>query len=267
MINAAGAFRKSHILVPFIVGHGLQKEFCVYDGVDHPWAGGRIQSLISTKFNEHLLKLYNRIGIPVFLTFSNPVIDLKDTDGRTMLNKLDYIGNKNNVRNGVILVNEDFRQFLREKYPNLILKYSITGHSNDCRDFDISLESKYDIVVPRFENVFNEDFLKVADTSKYEVMVNDTCRFGCKLWNDHFREIARCNITKINDEEARKIQECWLPNFNPEINSKSECMDMTKEAIKKAKSLGYGHFKISGRENSDSSFSYDLNTYVERILS
>ena len=271
MIHIAGAFEKFHILVPYIIHH-KPKELCVYGGIPNcEWNGGRVNRLLkysqnSTKVEESeiskIINIYHKLKIPVFLTFSN--YDIQINENTKYLDLLSQ-------GDGVILVNEDFRKFLRKKYPHLILIYSITGHSNDYRDFDISLEDKYDLIVPRFENVFNPEFLKVADTSKYEIMLNDTCVFGCDKWQDHFRKISETNRnTKTNPigldiVSLKKIQECWIKNFNPHQDSKHECMDMKTSAIQRCLRLGYKHFKISGRENSDSDFLYDLNLYLNRI--
>lgn len=237
-------------------------ELSVYDGVDNcSWNGGRVNCLLNTQFDYNVFKAYQALKIPVFLTFSSPFIDIADKRGNELL---EIIANQK-IRNGVIIVNETLRQFIRKKYPELIIIYSITGHSNNYKDFDITLENRYDLIVPRFENVFNPEFLKVCDTSKYEIMLNDTCSYGCKMWNTHFKAIAEANLKDIGIQEARKIQECWIPGFDYITDSQCECMDLSKDAILKAKSLGYKHFKISGRENKPEELLSDLNKYFERL--
>ena len=267
MIHIAGAFSKSHILIPYILQNNLKGKVCVYDGIlKCKWNGGRINKLLKFPLAEETRKIldtYHKLKIPVFLTFSNFEIDLNFSWGHRWLSALE-------PQDGIILVNENFRQFLRKEYPHLTLIYSITGHSNNYKDFDVSLEEKYDLIVPRFENVFNPEFLKVANTSKYEVMLNDTCRFGCDKWQDHFQKISEVNRIYSLEEnmsisELSKIQECWLPNFDPNTDSKHECMDLTTEQIKKALGLGYKHFKFTGRENKDSDYLYDLNLYTQRL--
>lgn len=237
-------------------------EISVYDGVNNcSWNGGRVNCLLNTQFDYNVFKAYQALGIPVFLTFSSPFIDINDKTGNELL---EIIANQK-IRNGVIIVNETLRQLIRRKYPELIIIYSITGHSNNYKEFDITLENRYDLIVPRFENVFNPEFLKVCDTSKYEIMLNDTCSYGCKMWNTHFKAIAEANLREIDLQEARKIQECWIPGFDTITDSLCECMDLTKEAIIKAKNLGYKHWKISGRENKPDELLFDLKKYFERF--
>src|SRR5574344_283430 len=60
-----------------------------------------------------IIKQINDLGISVRLTFTNPLITEKEYD--------DYIGNSlmkfaNNGMNGVIVANEDFHSYLKEKY-------------------------------------------------------------------------------------------------------------------------------------------------------
>lgn len=226
----------------------------VYDGLKHEWAGGRVHKYNST-FNSQKLKFYNSKGIKVYIAFSNNVCNVDDLEGNKILRILD------DTQNGVILCDPKLQEHISKNYPKISTIYSITGHSNNINEIDYSLESKYDLIVPRFEWIFNENFLKNANTSKYEVMLNDTCKYGCPLWNDHFSAISAYNRTRIGNPD--EIQECWLPKFDPSIASTHECMDLSAGAIQKCFHLGYRHFKFSGRENPDADFSEELNKYLE----
>lgn len=261
-IRVAGAFSHYNELLPFIIKNKLQNKISVYDGINSTWSGGRICRLYPTEFNLKQFETYQSLGISVFLTFSNHQINLNSTKELEILEILNTGKN-----NGIVLVNEELRSLCRSKFKNLRLIYSITGHSDNFEDFDTSLEQKYDLIVPRFENVFNPKFLAKADTSKYEILVNDTCVLGCRLWNRHFKAINNTNTCSKEQsiEELQKIQECWIPGFNPNAESKHECMDLTTEAIQRACSLGYRHFKISGRELKEN-YINEITKYTKRIL-
>lgn len=265
MIRIAGAFRHYEKLLPLIIKYHLTGIVSVYDGVNSPWCGGRIWNLYPTFFDETKLRTYNTYNIPVFLTFSNSQIDLSNPWSLEILKKLNGIGEYEHVKNGVVIVSEGLREFIRNEYPNLTIIYSITGHPDNYEDFDIALEQKYDLIVPRFENVFNPKFLEVADTSKYEILVNDTCRYGCKFWHQHFEAINKANINPSQFENLSEIQECWIPKFNPNIESEHECMDLSTEAIQKCISYGYKNFKISGRELKSDEYIKEISKYIERI--
>lgn len=257
-LNIAGGFSKFHILNSISIPSNTQ--ISVYDGVLHPWSGGRILKY-NKKFSEKIIKYYNNKGIKFFIALSNHYIDIGDTEGIAILDFL------NKTSNGVILCNQNLNKLIQSNYPNISTIYSITGHSNDANDFSsaISLESEYNLVVPRFEWIFNSDFLAIANTAKYEIMLNDTCVYGCKYWNDHFRAISRSNAFLLpgNDD----IQECWIPRFEPSIQSNHECMDLDFNAIQKAINLGYSNFKFSGRENPDSSYRLELEKYIGCLAS
>lgn len=251
-LNIAGAFSKFHLLSNLNVPANIQVS--VYDGILHPWSGGRILKY-NKKFSEPLIIYYNKTGKKVFIALSNHYIDTSDSDGLAILEFL------NKTSNGVILCNPELKNLIDSRYPNIQTIYSITGHANDANLFDTSLEAHYNLVVPRFEWIFNAEFLANADTSKYEIMLNDTCIFGCKYWNDHFRAISRSNAFALPGTD--KIQECWIPKFNPSETSKHSCMDLDANAIKQCLELGYSHFKFSGRENNDVNFITELSRYLD----
>lgn len=256
-LNIAGAFSKFHILSHLEAPNNIK--ISVYDGVLHPWSGGRILKY-NKKFSESIIRYYNNTGKKVFIALSNHYVDTQDSDGIKMLEFLDT------TNNGVILCNPELKALIDSKYPDIETIYSITGHPNDSNAFlhCKELEGSYNLIVPRFEWIFNPEFLAIANTSKYEVMLNDTCVLNCKHWNDHFRAISKSNAMVL--EGLDETQECWIPKFNPSIASKHACMDLTKQSILRCINLGYSHFKFSGRENSDSAFASELNRYI-RIFS
>jgi len=279
-ITIAGAF--THNLMPFLLKSSLYKkhDLTVYDGPNNcAWNGGRINRDIT--ITEQDILSYNALKIKVALTFSNPEINLKDPVGNALLKNLESSQNKTGVQNEIILINSKFRKFLRKKY-SFILKFSITGHDllayppesiqEKYQKYYDKLEKKYDIVVPKMEHVFQEWFLQNRDLSKYEIMVNDTCRPDCPYYKSHFEEIAKMNLVFKNEKSAydynpelsKRVEECWLPNFNPdkELTSCGTGMDFDSSMIKKARKLGYSRFKISGRENKLSDILRDINAIL-----
>lgn len=251
-INIAGAFKHfDNIKRLYVKNLNTFKNnlIQVYDGINNSkWNGGRVNTY-SSVFDEEILEWYNSKNIGVLLTFSNFYIDTSLEEENKILEKL----NVSNL-NGCIISNEDLRLHIRKNYPNLKLLKSITSFDSlNLNDYNFNdLESKYDWICPRFEWVFNKEFHKLIDPSKYEIMMNDTCMERCKLWHKHFEAISKWNIDKLGDPD--KIQECWI-NFD--FNKKHGCfngMDLNKEEIKRCLKIGYRCFKISGREFKDSYF-------------
>lgn len=264
-LTIAGAF--THNIIPSLIKLKKHLKITVYDGPNNcAWNGGRINRDIYITQTD--IEKYNKLDIRVALTFSNPEIDLNNKVGLNLLKQLHASQILHGVRNEIILVQEDFRKYLRLNWE-FILKFSITGHTLEAYPdeklqkeyikYYQDLEWKYDIIVPKMEHIFQEWFYKNANVSKYEIMLNDTCRPDCQYYKQHFEEIARMNTIfqdqvsayNYNPNLSKSIEECWLPNFNPD-NSLTSCrtgMDLDQELLIKARKIGYRSFKISGREN------------------
>lgn len=271
-INIAGAFCKHKILTLLMFKYKFN--YSVFDGVEFcKWNGGRVNK--ENPFDSKILEYYNKNNIPVYFTFSNPNIDLNDPTGNFLLEQI------KNFNNGCIIVNDNLREYIRSKYPNLKLIYSVTGHPNNPT-VDIKylkdLERRYDLIVPRYEWTFNPDFYNNVDVSKYEIMINDTCKYNCALWNDHFSAIAKLNeqgdpYCHTDKKTIFKIQECWIPGFNPSVGSEEDrrkygdClgMDLSVNALKNAINIGYKHFKIMGRENINKVFFDETSCFLDKI--
>jgi len=278
-LNIAGAFTfdKKKLLIIFTKLKLLKKfNVKVYDGPNNcKWNGGRINRNINIDLSD--IEFYNKFKIPVSFTFSNGVIDLKDNVGLELLELLDQSSKKYKIQNEITLINEELRLFLKDNY-NFNLKYSITGHDLEAYpnsltqqkyfEYYSNLETKYDLIVPKMEHIFQDWFLKL-NLEKYEIMVNDTCKPNCEFYYEHFKEISKVNSNGLNSKDIvlkiKEVEECWLSNFNPD-NCLTSCktgMDLDNKLITKAKSLGYINFKISGRENKLNELEHDISKFNE----
>lgn len=257
----AGAFSKYIPLVKFLATRRDSADIVVYDGINRcRWNGGRINRAI--EYKDSLVDYYYSKGARIALTFSNPEIDLEDSVGNHLLEKFHRPGN------ALIIVNDDLRQYVRDNFPDYDLIYSITGMgllNIPLQDSDIAwykgLESKYDWIVPRFEHIF-DDRAQELDRSKWEVMVNDTCVWACKYFDEHFKAIAAENTA--GRPYSADIEECWLPKFNPDLPSKYNCMDITAEYMEKLLAVGVRSFKITGRELDDDVYYSELTRFIDR---
>ncbi len=287
-LNIAGAVVHYDAFIKQIPIHKLTNKniaFNVYEGPNLcQWNGGRINRNI--KLTEEVIQRYNKFGITISLTFTNPTIDLSDQVGNELLQWLDESQKKYNVKNKIVLVNDELRKYLRDNY-DFELIYSITGHPSNTKLTDDALarykdlETKYDWIVPKFEVVFEPKFYENVDTSKYELLINDTCIYSCPKYYEHFKAIAEQNTISKNPweelghEHCFKVEECWLPKekFNPDIGSEKNRekygerlgMDFNRDMIKKAITLGYRSFKISGRENSTEYIMYEVQKFLNDI--
>ncbi len=238
-------------------------QLVVYDGVNKcSWNGGRINR--DVYYNEALMDYYYGKGVSIALTMSNHNIDLSDEVGNHLLEKFHRKGN------ALIIVNDDLRKYVREKFPDYDLIFSITGMGRlniPLQDSDIAwykdLESKYDWIVPRFEHIFDARATEL-DCTKWEVMLNDTCVWGCKYYDQHFKAIADENTA--GRPYSKEIEECWLPKFDPSIDSKYDCMDLKPHAMQRLREMGVTSFKITGREMTNDEYYGELMRFLKRSL-
>lgn len=258
--------------------------FTVYEGANLcRWNGGRVNRDVT--LTPEMADRYNKLGIHISLTFTNSEIDITDTVGNQLLDLISSTGKKYNMNNKVVLVNDNLRKHIRTNYPDIEIIYSITGHPSDVTitpaliDRYKDLETKFDIIVPKFEVVFEPEFYNNVDVSKYELLINDNCKYGCPYYHEHFKEIAKQNTISDNPwkelghDHCFKIEECWLPNYNPWIGSKSDInkhgeklgMNYTRDMIKKVIKLGFKSFKLSGRENPTHVIMEEIETFCKNI--
>jgi len=139
------------------------------------------------------------------------------------------------------------------------------------------LEKIFDLIVPRCEHVFQENFIKSVNLNKYIIMINDTCKYACPYWKSHFKVYHKLNVSHkwklFNKQQIYKFHECWLKDFNPyEENHQERCiygdkygMDLTAKQIKELIEHGVKHFKISGRELTSSRFTQELKDQLQKF--
>lgn len=284
-INLGGAFSKKQQIVPFVIKnkHVLKSfETVVFDGINNcPWNGGRINRDI--QHDDKTIDFYYRHNIGIALTFTNPHIDLKNTIGNKLLEKFHREGNY------IISINPELRQYVRKNFPRYKHTRSITGFGNisvPMSDDDLQLykelERDYDFIVPRTEHVFDPRFSQL-NVSKYEIMVNDTCVYGCPLYKKHFEAIAEQNIKysrpwkQAGVEKMTEVEECWIPGFDPCTGHKETKaklgenygMDLNTSQVKRLLEQGVVSFKLTGREMSHDQYNevldYILNMHNHLI--
>lgn len=255
----AGAFSRTLPIFKALSKYKGDADIVVYDGINKcKWNGGRINR--DVYYKDGVIDYYYNKGVSIALTFTNHNIDLTDDVGNHLLEKFHRDGN------AIILINDELRKYIREYYPKYHLIYSITGMGTlniPLEDSDIAiykhLEHDYDWIVPRFEHVFDPRSNEL-DKTKWEVMVNDTCVWKCKRFDEHFKAIADEN-TKGN-AYSEEIEECWIKGFDPDIESKQDAMDIDTANINKLKDQGVQSFKIIGRELTDDTYSGELERYL-----
>lgn len=277
-ILVPGTFKfKKIILETFLKKHRMLKYVLnTYTGYnDSPWNGCRIPEK-AEEFDITTLKKFNSLGIGVFLTLSNDIIkNVNARDENTVLREL----NKSAL-NGVILTNKKLFKHIKNNFNNLKTSFSVSGFETLSLN-ELNNVKEYDNYCPRYEWVFDERFYMNNDLNKCKVMLNDTCKYDCKFWGEHFKEINRIIRTKEYlktslNTRCHRTAECWImnENNNPDIGWKVDSekygylkgMDFDLHMIKKAQSIGYTKFKLCGRDLSEYDFLHEIHYYIALLL-
>lgn len=290
-LNIAGAFAKHNEIKLFLHQMPDIFKFCkitVYDGIrDCSWNGGRINRGVYDR--DDIAEFYYDHDISVALTLTNPVIDINDAKGNDILKKY------HRENNTIISVNDNFLQYIKNKFPLYKHTKSITSFGKidvpmSDKDFEkySNLEKIYDYIVPRCEHVFDKRF-ELLTQSKYEVMLNDTCVYKCPYYGEHFKKIAEQNRkfdtpwSEKNIGAMKNIEECWLSTkstmkspvfFSPEDTENQlrdklgddYGMDLTTNQISNLIERGVQSFKLTGREMNSRDFIAELHTYGSGII-
>ena len=212
-----------------------------YDGVNNcSWNGGR-SNIQSNVWNDDIVERYYKYNHRLAMTFSNANIDILDDVGNNLLEKMSERDNY------IILRNEELRKYIRQKYPNLHLVYSIVGTKQEYdREFYSALLNKYDYIVPRYHHIkyIINDFPSVLD--KFEIMINHTCPSNCPYWSKHYAHIDYENRTGVlyqkydNESINCLIDEKITDDRLSEKNIKERFFQTLRN--------GFSRFKLAGRE-------------------
>lgn len=271
--NIAGAFAKHDTIYSFFKDRNLLNTYgkiVLYDGIEEcVWNGGRLNNPIP--YSEEIRDLYYSLGWSINLTFTNFIIDTSDEKGNFLLEKMHKEGN------GIILVNDSLREYVRKNYPKYKIYYSITGCGPAKFPMDDETFSFYkdklgihDTLVPRCDNNLDPR-LKDLDISKLELLVSDTCVLNCPHWEDHFKAYSVLNRRgKAATQKDWDNVECWVPkdDFDRRTNMERKALKdkypfyLSPNQIKKLINEGFHNFKIQGRESDDKDFLYDLDRYL-----
>lgn len=130
------------------------------------WNGGRTMPGVCDKsFVKKVVREFNKLGIPLRFTFTNPMITeehLNDDFCNFVLRTAE------NGKNGVIVISPILEQYIRDKYPGYKITSSTCKRITDINNLNSELDKNYDIVVLDYdfnnkfdmlEKVQNEDIL------------------------------------------------------------------------------------------------------------
>lgn len=158
-------------------------QFCIFDG-------GRIFNQYrhtNREEVEHLVNLYNKYNIPVRLVFTNPMIKKEHFQNRFGQMILEIC---HNGKNEIVVNDEEFEQYLRNKYPNFQYISSTTKCLNTPNLFKLELDKDYKMICLDYNLNKNWKMLNDIDKNyrnKCEFLVNAICPPGCPNRKEHYR--------------------------------------------------------------------------------
>ena len=240
------------------------------------WNSGRITVNLDKDVIDATLNQYSKIGMPVYLTFSNHLIekdDLKDASCNYLLDKI-----SDGENNGVIIVSDLLANYIRERYPKLKLMSSIIRPTfyDGVRDKNYyeSLAEIFDCVVFLPDDIFNFDLLQsLKNKNKFEVIANEPCLYGCKTRRLHYSFLAQYSKRDIFLEDKSRNFEmkiCKAKPFFKQINlhigqdndNRARNCNLNDKEFDEIYNMGFRRFKLQGRNESPQSFIYDLTKYM-----
>lgn len=281
--NISGVFNYRP-LVKFLVQtmktHSISHVIESFHGApDLAWNGGRVNSNVPNfPDTETYIQTLNRLGIGVYITFTNAVLEKRHLDDKKSNELLDRLDEKCGL-NGVIVLNDLLADYIRDKKPGLKQVCSVVKSFIENPKGDIGwyrqMEGRFDRVVIHTDHIFDLDLLNKLDRGKAEILITEECRYQCPHRAHHQTLNSIYNIKQFEDKEkARATMEeiiaitktkCsgGLGILDPARNTKMlrSCY-LTHEEAKIIYDMGFRHFKISGRRKTIFGMAWNILNWV-----
>lgn len=205
------------------------------------WNGGRVILGSSTKQEiEYAIEEYNKRGIAVRYTFTNPLLEnahLVDT----FCNLCMELGD--NGRNEVIVNTQLLEDFIRKMYPTYGIISSTTKCLSDLDAVRRELEKDYKYVVLDSAMNNTEELFALDHRDKIELIANHYCADNCPRRKEHYREVGRCQL------EFSEIDFGKCDNINRDFYQIMENRSFisTEALYGRYCDAGFYNFKLDGR--------------------
>ena len=219
------------------------------------WNGGRTAiGAVRKEMIPYLIKEYNRRGIPIRYTFTNPLVTKKDLDDPfcNMIAKAAENGFNEIIVNKPVLEN-----YIRKTYPSYPLISSTVKQIENEEELLAELEKDYKLVVLDYNHNNTELLERLPHKDKIELLINPYCTPACKRRKDHYRFLGERQMAHSrqmfgdNSEEVQKImhREFVCPNMTMDFyeTAKYSTHISAEDVYGKYSDMGYSNFKIEGR--------------------
>jgi len=228
--------------------------FAVFDApFGCKWEGGRpfVDHPSTDKELNKVIDYYNNYNIGFNFVFTNSLLKEEHvTDKRCNY----FLERHHNRLNGVIVSNDILADHVKNNFPDYTLIYSLTHGKSRVSDLNFykRAQEKYDIVVlvPDLNTKFN--FIRKLEPSRLEILINETCFYGCRYRTLHYRTIDWLNLNQDRSIQRDIHRFCCIHD--------ADLMSMTDRQVRNIKGLklkvdqiqqlmdlGVQNFKVSGR--------------------
>lgn len=208
------------------------------------WNGGRaVFGLASHGEMKQILGTYERFGVPVRFTWTNPLIEeqhLTDTYCNLIMRTAD------NGHNQVLVNAPVLEAYLRERYPGFGFISSTTKRLTALSAIDQELARDYLLVVLDYDLNHEESILQALEpeAGRIEILVDEICFPGCPKRAEHYRDEGRMQL----DFEKGSVFHCPNRETRPSF---AECRKrpafISRESLPAYIERGFVNFKLVGR--------------------
>lgn len=273
--NVSGLFDKDMILADMM--NIIAKDFdnpapiqSVYGCPAYLW-NGEVSTIFCSKSDiENNLTVFERMRLPVFITFTNTEIEQKDLDDVSGNYLLDRISGKRN--NGVMVSSDILSDYIRSKYPALkqaasLSKVAAVAKEQRTKHFYEGLADRFDRVLIHPNDNFDLKLLEsLENKNKFEIVVNLNCIYGC----GHLQRCLHNNKDFLEiDEQQKFLKENCIYLFDQTKLTKGQpnakrlrSVALTTAEVDALADMGFIHFNLLGRGRPIFPYIYDLTRYV-----
>lgn len=230
----------------------------VFDSFPVIWNGGRIVSgYLSSDMIEYsvpqVFRVFNQVGVPCRLTFTNPVLqekDLLDAASNRILELAD------NGMNEGIVCSDLLEEHIRRTHPGMKLISSTCKQLRRQDELVGELKKKYSLVVLDYNlNRDKEALRHIPEKERCEILVNAICDPECPRRGEHYRYIGEYQLKHCGEDQKGKLitgnmdWSCECLKKDVFERRKSPNYLSPEEIYEELVPMGYCNFKIEGRGN------------------
>lgn len=230
-----------------------------------PWNCGRFSDapMPTAEALSAMVSTFNDVGIGVFYTLTNHLLEKADLESRDCNRLLESIDNGRGL-NGVILASDLLYDYIRRRHPELKLTASIIKVTEELGNGDPeyyrSAVQRFDSVMIHPDDGFDCDLLDQLDRDKIEIMVNENCAFRCPNRVKDYEVMA--SVLKAGPPGPDNVymemerRHCRMPLKR--LTSAIQSCNFPAAHMRRVYEMGFRRFKLQGRQDMPATFLFSM---------